>query len=528
MKMKAMVAGIALAGSAGAVSLPDPVIWWTMDAVEDGQVKDVTGNGWDLTGLGADTYVTNLAAKGNALWFSGTTDSWATRASQPLLTSRTLSFWIWRSEDPGPQLANVGDNNSKMPWLFSNQSALNVRLNNGWVDENRHELGTSSRELVSYYGSGGGLGGYYFSLNNYPHFTHGAWTHVLYSIDVKESVSLNASQTQHTFDGTLYINGEPRVVVADGTTTNGSSSTALWLGNISSRLRPFCGALDDVRVFDTALTAEQVKAEYGRISACHARLVARYPLDTFSAPAADGSYTSPVTAGFMAGLGGGYEMTFSDHTCVTNGPAGTAAVHFDGTATTRGKVAAIPRRLEDFTVSAWIHMPTNANIIRIAGQNNNFPRLFTYDALDVHFQRGDNNRVVQYTVPGKSSSVQTFPGSCLLPKGLWQHVTYVYRSVHESNPNASKARFEAWLNGRLMAADDNVTWAAIERNKPFTVGTASHSGNATRVFEGDVRDIHIYDGALSAEDIEALYRGAANHHAFHLEDTLSTVNGLVG
>ena len=537
MKKLTMFGIVFAAACAWAVDLPDPVIWWTMDAVEDSKVKDVTGNGWDLTGLGSGTHVTNLAAKGNALWFDGTTDSWANRSNQPLLTSRTLSFWIWRNEYPGDCRAYAPTAEDKrqagMPSIFSNLSALNIRSNNNMVDETKPLLGVSSRDLVSWYGSGGGLGGYYFSLNNYPTFMLGAWTHICYSIDVKSAVlDANGTQSVHTFDAKVYINGTPCIVVTDGVTTNGSSSTALWVGNLSSRLRPFCGALDEVRVFDSALTAEQVAAEYARISACHARLVARWPLDTFSERDDGGSYTSPVTAGFMAGLGDGYDMTFNDHTCVTNGPAGTTAVHFDGTATTRGTVASIPYKLEDFTVACWVHMPTNANIIRIAGQGNNFPRLFTLggNVIDIHFQRGDSNRTVQYTVPGCGGNVKTFGVTCL-PKGLWQHLAFAYRSVLDPATGVrTGTQFEAWLNGKRMMVDTDITWTAVNRDLPFTVGNASHSGNATRVLEGDVRDIHIFNGALSADDIEALYRGAAAVDAgtdFTVNGTDATLRGTV-
>ena len=524
---KLITPGIVLAAACTwAVDLPDPVIWWTMDAIEDGVVRDMSGHGWDLTSLGADVYVTNMAAKGNALWFSGTTDTWAKRDNQPPLTSRTLSFWIWRNEYPGDCLINASTDEYKrqarMPSIFLNLSTLNIRSNNNLVDDAHPQLGVGSRELVSWYGSGGSLGGYYFSLNNYPTFKLGAWTHICYSIDVKGAATVG-SQTVHTFDAKVYINGVAHITVTDGVTTNGSSSTAIWVGNLSTHLRPFCGALDEVRVFDSAFSAEQVAAEYARISACHARLVARWPLDTFSERDVGGSYTSPVTAGFMAGLGGGYDMTFNDHTCVTNGPAGTSAVHFDGTASTFGTVTSIPYRLEDFSVSCWVHMPTNANIIRISGQSNNFPRLFTYDLLDVHFQRGDTSRVVQYTVPGKSG-VQTFNVACL-PKGLWQHLTFVYRSLLDPETGTrTGTQFEAWLNGKRMAVDaSGITWNFIGRDKQFTVGSASHTGSSTRVLEGDVRDIHVYNGALSAEDIEALYRGAATVDA----GTDFTVNGLI-
>ena len=511
---KLVLFGIMLeAACAWAVDLPDPVLWWTMDAVEDGVVRDVSGHGWDLSGLGADVYVTNMAAKGKALWFSGTTDSWAKRDDQPLLTSRTLSFWIWRNEYPGDCLANAATEearrNASMPNIFWNLSALYIRSDTALADTTNPLLGSITPNLISWYGTGGSLGGYYFGYGSYPTMRLGAWTHICYSIDVKDASTVG-SMTVHTFDAKIYINGIPRITVTDCATTNGSSSSTVWVGNINTLQRPFCGALDEVRVFDSALTAEQVAAEYARISVCHARLVARWPLDTFSERDAGGSYTSPVTDGFMAGLGAGYDMTFNGHTCVTNGPGGTSAVHFDGTAQTRGTVASIPYKLEDFTFSCWVHMPTNASIIRVSGQQANYPRLFKFgsDEFEVHFHTPVDSKTVQYSLPG--SVVKTFDVACM-QKGLWQHLTFVYRSLLDPDTGTrTGARFEAWLNGSRMAIDNDITWKAIERNMQFTVGSNTHSGDAQRVLEGDVRDIHIYNGALSAEDIEALYRGAAS------------------
>ncbi len=81
--------------SAWAVDLPDPVIWWDMEAVSNGKIADKSGNGHDLT-LDAEVSLTNGCggAESSALFLNGKRGSRATFTS-PALGSRTIAFW-WR------------------------------------------------------------------------------------------------------------------------------------------------------------------------------------------------------------------------------------------------------------------------------------------------------------------------------------------------------------------------------------------------------------------------------------------------
>ena len=64
--------------SAWAVDLPDPVIWWDMEAVSNGKVADKSGNGHDLT-LGPGASLTNgyYGVNRNTLFFDGTKSAYA-------------------------------------------------------------------------------------------------------------------------------------------------------------------------------------------------------------------------------------------------------------------------------------------------------------------------------------------------------------------------------------------------------------------------------------------------------------------
>ena len=56
--------------SACAADLPNPIIWWSMDAIENGKVVNKAGSGFDLS-MSGTPYLTNFAVTGTAMWFNG-------------------------------------------------------------------------------------------------------------------------------------------------------------------------------------------------------------------------------------------------------------------------------------------------------------------------------------------------------------------------------------------------------------------------------------------------------------------------
>ena len=101
--------------SVEAVTLPDPLIWWTMDETAAGKIADASGNGHDLT-LGPGLSLVESRISGKALASDGTTNTWAT-FSCPALTSRTISFWLYRN--PADNDASITSVENKYPYIFS-------------------------------------------------------------------------------------------------------------------------------------------------------------------------------------------------------------------------------------------------------------------------------------------------------------------------------------------------------------------------------------------------------------------------
>jgi len=508
---------IALVGSVLAsicfAETPAPLMWYTMDEIVDGKIPDKSGNGYDLT-AGTGVSVTNFAALGNAVWYDGSANASARSSTKMTgLKSRTVSLWFWRDNHPGP-LFSPEQNVNTMPTLLSGLSALNMRFINDWYDASHPELGNRGFTFFCWLGwSTEGFQAYYIAYNNL--FVNScAWNHILVSTDVTGEdepfdVVVNGktvSCTNYTFNAKMYLNGQPIFVENGATTTNLCVADNFNIGNIQNSTRPFHGAIDEVRVFNTALTEEQVQAEYARGAAnvCNARLLAWFPMKDITKND-DGSFTTPDEA--MIGRLKGSVLSCTDHTWVTNGVNGMKALHFDGTATTRA-LATSPYLLRDATYTCWLHMPTNASIVRIAGQSNNFPRwVMNGTSFSSYFTRGINDTTLQYTVPG--STVETLSQPGVIEKGVWQHLAAVYRYVYDETGSA-KARYELWINGKLSGASDaKYSAGSIPKDSTLVLGSGSSSGSATRVFEGDMADFRLYQGALSSNAIERLYLGAA-------------------
>ena len=112
-----VVAGAAIA------SLPDPVIWFSMDSVTNGIVRDMSGNGHDLT-LGPGLSLGASRVKGMALVSDGTRNTYGT-FSAPALNSRTVTFWLYRNEADNdssithPRASSPRDDTNTSPGLLS-------------------------------------------------------------------------------------------------------------------------------------------------------------------------------------------------------------------------------------------------------------------------------------------------------------------------------------------------------------------------------------------------------------------------
>ena len=485
-------------------SLPEPVTYFSFDETSGAStIADLSGSGRNLT-LGSGAYVTNMSAFGCALWFDGTQEAWAT-FTPALVTNRTVSFWYWRNSNPGPYFAESGESNSSMPMLITGLGTLNFRFNNVWQDSSNTALGLKNKQVIPYLGNGTQV---YLPSDktNYAQTGFGRWVHYVLTVNVK-SITPTGNGNSHldVVDFALYINGTKSREVIDGTIANGFSNSLATLGNrAASDMRPCCGAIDELKVFDVVLTEEQIREEFDRCAG--PRLVAWYPMQEFSSAAGDGSFTTPDMTAY--GQANGTVMTCSSETSVVPGPNGTdRALHFQGTDGTIA-TAAVPFAVDDFTISAWVNVSTNTSLIRIPGQSANYPPVVKYGNFYVNYVTPISNTGMQYVMPSGGSAQNMANG--IVGKGNWQYIVWVVRNLYDSveaSASDCKQRLEVYLNGELSAAGNDS--AAQITPAAATLMVGSRGVGTHRVFEGEVCDLRIYRGAMATNDVRRLFSGAA-------------------
>lgn len=495
-------------------ALPLPIVDYTFDELTaQGGVADLSGNQQDLT-LGAGATITNFAAKGNALWFDGTQSAYSyltMSAALKAAKSRTISFWMYRDNFPGTYFEEAysdSDKNSAMPMLIAGLNTFNFRFNNGWMKADDHSRGGNNYQLVAWIGDGGKNTGLYFNIPKYPEVLLGKWAHVAYTVDVKDEQPGGG----YIVDANIYVNGEKCYAGTDLVASNITSTTTYsYLGNNGvNAKRPCHGAIDEFRVYSSALSDAQVKEEFARTRGAHTcKLVAWYPLQEFSDPDGTGTFTSPDETDY--GKAHGTALQCSSDTSVVDGPfPGTKALHFDGTFGTLAHQR-IPFPMDELTFSAWVNISTNTSILRIAGQSANYPCIIQMGNFKANVIWDIASTKFQYQLIGYPT-IQNFDNNGMTGKGNWQHMVLVERVKHslDEEGDVRTGHLELYLNGELAATgkDAQLTHARNAQDVEMVLGNTSTSGSA-RPFEGDLSDVRLYEGAMTADEVRRLYRGAA-------------------
>ncbi len=274
---------------------------------------------------------------------------------------------------------------------------------------------------------------------------------------------------------TVYYDG--RSVYNDSTGGPTSPGSALTqIGGYTSGIatnRFFTGAVDDIRVYNRALTSTEI---YNLFTGSKASVVNKSKPERLSNGLVgywtfDGNKMAGVTA---------YDSSSSGNNgTMTNGPIPTLgkvgqALNFDGSddyvAFNSGYT------LGNFsTVSAWINL-NNTSGIQTITQGTTATRYFIWNSTQ--FQYSEN------TVTFSSGNVSITPGQ-------WYHVAAV-------RDTAAVEIVSFYVNGVLISSST----AAIQNQNFFNY---INSPTAGRVLNGKIDEVRIYNRSLSADEIKALY-----------------------
>jgi hypothetical protein len=281
------------------------------------------------------------------------------------------------------------------------------------------------------------------------------------------AVTYNGSTIRVYLDGVEVGSGSYSGAVST------DSTVAVGLGNLPSGAgnRAFSGALDELAVFNKALTAAEIATLF---TTGGGGLRARWKLiETSGATATDSSpqqNNGTYTNGVVLGRSGPYP-----------GP-GDKAANFDGA----DDHVDIPNQaMYDLTgpmaVAAWIKVDVFDDVDQaILTKGQNAWRL----------QRDGSNNGVNFTCDNLTTeSVAT---TVSVNDGQWHHVVGVYTG----------SQLQIYLDG-VLNNSVNSTGSIRSNNRVVQIGRRSNGGS--KEFDGAIHDARIYSRSLSATEVARLY-----------------------
>lgn len=441
-------------------------------------VRDRSGQGNHgyLTSITATTSMFTPGRRGQALQFDGVDDDvrildtasidGATGAGQ----ARTWSFWLRKG---------TGSNN-----LVIDKSSI-FNGNHIWV-----EYTTGSKIRGGVVAATG--------LTSASTLRTGEWYHVTFTYD--------GSNTRMYINGRLDAGPTAQTAPAD-------DNSAIFVMGYTSEQYSAAGALDDLRIYDRALSAAEVSALYrlnnARFSSTPVGVVGeglRRGLVghwTF-----DGGDMSPTV---LDKSGNGWHARLVNMTATTTaiGVVGQA-IKFNGVnqfASTTSFTAL--NSATQLTVCGWSMIPSLSGTDDV-GDAAIFAKGFNTGIADenlmlwynVNALPGDGLQVYTFNVGNVSSLTNRVNGVTKATPNVWQHVCGVMNGTNRY----------VYLNGNLDASEGS----AVLGTYPGGTTDARLGGwadNGNFYHEGKIDDVRVYNRAFSAFEIQQLYAMGASRIA---------------
>ncbi|MDR3570895.1 MAG: LamG domain-containing protein [Candidatus Pacebacteria bacterium] len=429
------------------------VAYWPLDGNTTnwatGATNDVSGNAYNGRLTGFSTSTAPVAGKiGGSLSFNGSTTYITTGYTIPAQNSATSFTWsVW------------------------------AKLN-----------ATSHANLVII-GNRGGGGATWIKLTPSAFEYNGAV--ISYTPPTGQWVLLTIVKNGSSF--TYYQNG---VVVGSATNSGTSPSYTFYMGEDPGYTSDgvLSGALDDVRIYNRALSMQEVQDLYkaGGVNIDHSNTTAGIGINaglvgywTF-----DGQTINWNAKTITDMSGNGNTLTMSGYNAATT-TAPTAgklgqALKFDDTtqSLSHANIAALNFGTGDFAVSFWMRpvSPWDSGSIGIIGQK-------TDDSHNGWQIYQDSGHLSQLNI--RITQQHNFLTNSTIPTGQWTYATFVRKN----------GAIFWYLNGKL---DNSGTDASsISDTGAFYIGYAP---TWTAYYPGALDDVRIYGRALSSQEVQQLYQ----------------------
>jgi len=325
-------------------------------------------------------------------------------------------------------------------------------------------------------GFGGACNGS-FACSNANAITLNTWQHVIFVYDGNGT-------------GTFYVNGS--LAGVDATLSDPTAGTSgLHIGNRSSdTARAFDGLIDDVRIYNRALSTSEISYLYNK-----AKPIAHWKFDEGS-----GTTTTFDSAGSNDGTLNG-SMTESDW---VQGKYGTA-LDFDGSDDYIQTTSADLKTLNDFTLGGWFKADATDHAHHIVWQgvsgangwgNGQEMHLTIGGAIGA----GNVDDVLSFMLGDSDGGDSTvlYLTTPFTDTANWNHAMVTVSDL-SGTPTA-----ELFLNGVSVDTDTGTT-AGTPRTNWDTNLRIGRPGADSRYFDGFIDDVRIYNYARTPEQIRTDY-----------------------
>jgi len=434
--------------------------WWKFDegsgtTAADASINDNRGT---LSGTTKPTWVSGK--HGKALSFDGSTSRLDASYSSGLApTNVTISLWFQLSSHPSlyTTLISRGYDGSKIPYI------MDFRNDVGGVQP------CTTVCHLAFFTIGAGQAG----------------TTTLTNFAAGNSVLNKWYHAVGTFDGStynLYLNGELQATKSSATAL-GINTKGLQVGafdNNGSFIRNFPGLLDDVRIYNRALSATEVYNLYKSGSQAVNKI---QPVRLNQGLVGYWSFDGNTMYNNVADLSGNGNHGLLQPTTATSsmkvaGKIGQG-LRFVSTASQYISLSNDVSTPGDFTVSFWVYQTGT----------------YSYQGF-VSAQAVGGPWLPRWTdklALGKYGTGQNVVGNTVIPQNRWVHLALSYNSTAHTA--------HAYMDG----ISDSGDVAISAPNYAWTRGFGRIGGNTNYYVDGKLDDVRIYNRALNPTEIKALY-----------------------
>jgi len=310
------------------------------------------------------------------------------------------------------------------------------------------------------------------------------WTHVVGTAD--------ASGHKIFYNGVLISSNSSAIDIS-------ASNAHSWLIGSMSGNRIFNGSIDDVRIYNRALSAGEVKQLYNLGSAkAQASSVTLQQGTTLGSGIVghwtfDGKDTTTTTA--LDRSGQNNTGTFTGFTRATNAKAGKLGqgMSFDGT-NDYVDMGDVLDQTGSFTLSAWVKRAGDSitgNASTIIGKEMVSSAQFAFEIIDTGQTNPNTVRFITFGLATNNLySTQT------ITNGQWYHIVATFDS--------SSITQKIYIDG-VQNATQTTTGTMTANSNTLKIGYSQGTGDSSNYFNGNIDDVRVYNRALSPSEVKQLY-----------------------